>query len=106
MKALIWRGGPEYKAGHVVRMPDDEAAQHIAAGTGVGITPVRFLVSYVGPYRQGETAGFPDVQAARLIALGLAEPVPLDDAPAGEGKGMDQPPADRMIHRAPITKGG
>lgn len=95
--------------GTVIRLNDAEAAAAIAAGQAKGITAVRYLVS-IPPINQGEIAGLLDAEASRLAAYDLVEILPPEPDPveptAGAGsRGLERPPADRMIHRAPVTKG-
>lgn len=47
------------------------------------MTPVRFLKG-CGLYNRGEVAGFPDDEAARLIADGWAEPADAMDERAAQ----------------------
>jgi hypothetical protein len=101
-RPVQWRGGPEHRIGEIVRLPDGEAAAAIAAGVASGVTAVRFL-TFCPPYNPGDIAGLPDGAAARALALDWVELVPPEpDAEAS--KGLEHPPGDRMIHRAPITK--
>ena len=61
------------------------------------MTAVRFLQAW-SPYQAGEIAGFAADEAGRLVASGAAEYyVP---------KGLDAPPADKMIKREKVIKKG
>lgn len=116
-RQVEWKGT---SAGHFPgrreRLPKAEAAEAIAAGRALGVTPVRFLAAQL-PYAPGEEAGFYDHVAERLIRLGWAEPVevpepvavrPPDadvDPEAGtETSALQRPPVDRMVRAAPKTK--
>jgi hypothetical protein len=100
---------PPHFPGTIVRLNDAKAAEAIRRGKGKGITPVRYLVS-IPPINKGEVAGLPDAQAAAAIALELVEPLPPEPdseeaaEPQAESKGLERPPVDRMIHRAPVAK--
>lgn len=71
---------------------------------------IRFMHK-VPPYRAGETAGFPDAEAQRLIDLGAAVPVdegkPTDSAPTGYARSdMAASPADRQMRAKAKGKRG
>jgi hypothetical protein len=83
--------GPGYRVGLRRVLPRDEADRLIAAGHAAGLTLVRFK-STVGPYAPGETAGFFDHVAQRLVELDLAEVIPV------------QPPADNQGAETTVTK--
>jgi hypothetical protein len=108
-----WCGtSPGHFPGRREVLPAAEAEAAITTGHATGITPVRFLAMML-PYAPGETAGFYDHVAERLIRLGWAEPVPVAEPvavrmPDGdvdpEAKGLTAPPQDRMVHTPPVMK--
>ena len=58
---------------------------------------IKFLQG-VSPYQPGEIAGFPEDVAGHYVASGIAEYyVP---------KGLDAPPADKMVKGEKVTKKG
>ncbi len=61
------------------------------------MVPVRF-VRGMSPYQAGETAGFPDEVARRLVSIGVAVPV-QNARPASATVGLERPPADKMVRR-------
>ncbi len=68
------------------------------------MVPVRF-VSGMSPYQAGETAGFPEEVARRLVSAGVAVPV-QNVRSASVTAGLERPPADKMMRRgSPRTKG-
>lgn len=56
----------------------------------------------VPPYNAGETAGFPVLEADRLIRLGAATPV--KDAPTAPPPGQGGTYADKSIVQAPANR--
>ncbi|AXQ93200.1 hypothetical protein LV780_04860 [Cereibacter azotoformans] len=54
------------------------------------MTPVRFTKHH-GRYNSGEVAGFPDAEAAELVAAGVASPL---NAPAADEEAAE--PSDPM----------
>jgi len=93
--------GEGHQLGTTVRLPDSEAADVIARGVAIGITPVRLLDHY-RLNNKSETCGFPDAEAAAIIEDGIAEPIEEPAVP--EEKALERSPADRMIARSPVTK--
>lgn len=55
---------------------------------------IRFLQGW-GIYNAGETAGFPDKQAAELVEYGTAAYADGEEAP--KGKAPKAPAADKMV---------
>lgn len=78
--------------------------------------PVRFVKGQ-SPYQAGETAGFPDEMAHRLVSAGVAVPIGSRDASPNPSSNsgssstptvasLDRPPADKMVRRSSSrTKG-
>ncbi len=66
--------------------------------------PVRFLAGQP-PYNAGEVAGFPDAEAERLIATGVAEAYVAEGAPE-VNKAVEAPPVDKMVRSAAHKAGG
>jgi hypothetical protein len=62
--------------------------------------PVRFTRGQA-PYNAGEVAGFPQAEAERMIAVGVAVPyAPASAAPSAPAKTLDTPPVDKMARPA------
>jgi hypothetical protein len=112
-RRVEWNGtSPGHFPGRREVLPAAEAEAAISTGQATGVTVVRFFAAYAA-YAPGEEAGFYDHVAERLIRLGWAEPVPVDEpAPVrasdadvdAETKAISTAPYDRMIHHAPKTK--
>jgi hypothetical protein len=92
-----------YLPGRIIELSDQEAAAAIAAGKAKGWTRCRFKVS-IPRYKvnAGEIRGLYDEEALELSKLDLLEILPWepDSEPGAESKGLERPPANRMIRTA------
>lgn len=56
----------------------------------------------VPPYNTGEVAGFPVLEADRLVRLGAA--MPVKEAPAAPAPSQGKPYPDKSISQAPANR--
>lgn len=120
-----------HKPGDQILLSDEEAAAAIAQGRVLGIQRCLFKEPF-RKNNPGEKAWLFDGEAEGAAKLGLVEILPpepgpeelvlpgppepgprlrkipwlpdVEAPPAPESKGLERPPADRSIHRAPVTK--